>query len=426
MKQSYSVAEPLKISVIIPAYNLEKYIRECVESVQRQGMEDIEIICIDDASIDATRSIIMSMAEDDDRIKIINNEKNMGAAYSRNAGVKKAAGKYIYFLDGDDLIKEGMFERLFYLSEEYNLDILSFSGEAFVDPGLQDDNQEAYKKYRTDAYIRTGMYDGLYDGKDLFMAYMANDDITGNMVLQFIKRSFFIDNDLYMDEDIRYADDSPFGLYMCAKRAMCISDVYYRRRYREESAITSIPTLTKAESSMLSIIRDLRIWEDSKTNSYQNEQIVKFFWRMHQGLLNIYNSLDTSEKTQGLSVLDKHPMARYVFRYFFEKNSVFPGLTDIVLEDCKKSEKLILFGAGKVAKAVSEMLKNREITDYRVVVSKKQSMEQRFCNRVVYEVNEVRDELSESMVIVAVGRTYKDEIVGLLKDNGCKSILTLE
>ena len=91
----------IKVSVVIPVYNREREIKECIESVQRQTIRQIEIICIDDGSTDSTVSIIKKMKEEDDRISLIE-QKHAGPGAARNRGIELAQGEYMCFLDSDD------------------------------------------------------------------------------------------------------------------------------------------------------------------------------------------------------------------------------------------------------------------------------------------------------------------------------------
>ena len=91
-----------KITIILPVYNVEKYLVQSLESVIHQTLEDIEIICINDSSSDNSLTILEGYSRKDSRIKIINLSKNHGAGYARNIGLKQATGEYIMFLDPDD------------------------------------------------------------------------------------------------------------------------------------------------------------------------------------------------------------------------------------------------------------------------------------------------------------------------------------
>lgn len=92
---------PIKISVVIPVYNEEKYLAQCLSSVAKQTLKDIEIICVDDGSVDSSAQIISRFAEKDDRIRYIH-QSNSGAGRARNVGVAAATGEYIAFMDSDD------------------------------------------------------------------------------------------------------------------------------------------------------------------------------------------------------------------------------------------------------------------------------------------------------------------------------------
>jgi glycosyltransferase involved in cell wall biosynthesis len=94
-----------KVSVIIPVYNVEAYLRQCLDSVVNQTLKDIEMICVDDGSTDSSAEILKEYAKKDERIRVLT-QSNSGAGAARNAGLVSAKGKWLYFLDGDDFIDE--------------------------------------------------------------------------------------------------------------------------------------------------------------------------------------------------------------------------------------------------------------------------------------------------------------------------------
>ena len=116
----------LKISVIIPVYNVEKYLAECLDSVANQTLKDIEIICVNDGSTDNSLLILKEYASKDSRIKIIDKE-NEGLGYTRKAGLKIASGNYILFLDSDDKYNSNhSLEYLYDAIRKHDADILIF------------------------------------------------------------------------------------------------------------------------------------------------------------------------------------------------------------------------------------------------------------------------------------------------------------
>ena len=111
-----------KVSVIVPVYNVEKYLRKCLDSVVNQTLEDIEIICIDDGSTDSSGAILDEYAQKNKRIKVIH-KKNEGQSIARNIGINLAQGEYIGFVDSDDWISTGFYEKLYSEAIKYGADI---------------------------------------------------------------------------------------------------------------------------------------------------------------------------------------------------------------------------------------------------------------------------------------------------------------
>lgn len=111
-----------KVSIIIPVYNTEKYLSRCLNSLVKQTLHDIEIICINDGSEDNSLSILENYASSDERIVLID-QKNQGQSVARNRGIEIARGKYIGFVDSDDWVDDNYFEKLYCAAENNNCDI---------------------------------------------------------------------------------------------------------------------------------------------------------------------------------------------------------------------------------------------------------------------------------------------------------------
>lgn len=115
-----------RVSVIVPVYNAEKYLRECVERIVAQTLQDIEIIFVDDGSTDGSLSIIQEYAKKDNRIQIVKGEHRGGGA-ARNLGLEKATGDYLAFFDSDDLMELEMLEKAYNQAEKETADVTVFS-----------------------------------------------------------------------------------------------------------------------------------------------------------------------------------------------------------------------------------------------------------------------------------------------------------
>ena len=132
------------ISIITTVYNIENYIIECLESILNQTFNDFELIIINDCSTDNSLNIINSYAKKDKRIRIINNEKNMGCGMGRYIGISEAKGDYIAFIDGDDYVDKTYLEKLYNTSIEYDADITVSQSKIFIE--FDDNNKYGYQK----------------------------------------------------------------------------------------------------------------------------------------------------------------------------------------------------------------------------------------------------------------------------------------
>lgn len=113
----------VKISILVPIYNVEKYLRQCLDSLVNQTLKEIEIICLNDGSTDSSPDIIKEYAKNDSRIIIVN-KKNSGYGDSMNKGLKKATGEYIGIVESDDYIELNAFERLYDLASRFDADVV--------------------------------------------------------------------------------------------------------------------------------------------------------------------------------------------------------------------------------------------------------------------------------------------------------------
>lgn len=153
----------IDISVIVPAYNVEKYISSCLDSLLNQTKKEIEIIAIDDGSTDNTLNILNEYKRNNpNKIHVIS-QNNQGLSITRNNGIKLSTGKYISFVDGDDEIDTNLFKNLWDKLEEFPYDVVAFNVEIIypnkkiiVNPGITSDikdfNLDSKKKFLTDMY----------------------------------------------------------------------------------------------------------------------------------------------------------------------------------------------------------------------------------------------------------------------------------
>ena len=125
----------IKISFILPGYNVENYVLECIESILRQPIENIEIIYVDDKSTDKTLQICELFARKDQRVKVVVHEKNKGSYAARNTGLSLASGEWVVFIDPDDLVSPNFFSAIQPTLENSESDLVVYNYESFNDGG---------------------------------------------------------------------------------------------------------------------------------------------------------------------------------------------------------------------------------------------------------------------------------------------------
>ena len=219
------------VSVIVPIYNVEQYLTECLTSVCRLEFKSIEIICVVDGATDNSLQIAEEFALKDDRIMVIRQE-NSGISAARNTGMRYAAGRYIWFVDSDDMVTNTL-EQFIRRMEADDLDVLFFGADTFSD----EDCKAIMEKFR---YQRDGIYDPVMSGANALRMLQDNHEYHSNAYLQILRRSFLDENSLAFYEGIYYEDELfTFEVLQHAQRAAVINTTGYLRRVRKGSIMTS-------------------------------------------------------------------------------------------------------------------------------------------------------------------------------------------
>lgn len=230
-----------KLSVAIPVYNVERYLRECLDSVLGQSLKDIEVVCVDDASTDSTPAILAEYARRDPRVSVITNAVNLKTGSSRNIALGAIRGEYLYCMDGDDLIaRPTAFEELLAIADRENLDQLIFDADRFADDGLPSGLNDVAEKILSTRHLDESLCNRVMTGAEL-MALMKERRCYSCCLWRRIFRS-----DMIKKNGVRFIDriiheDTLFAILamLASKRAMAAALPYYRRRIRPGSIMTS-------------------------------------------------------------------------------------------------------------------------------------------------------------------------------------------
>lgn len=215
------------ISVIVPIYNVEKYLSQCLESIINQTYRDIEIICIDDASTDGSLNILREYAQKDTRIKVISNNQNCGVSNIRNQGLAIASGEYIHFVDSDDWIDKDLYKTMIDYIEEYNPQVICFSFSLY--------DQKKKKLISNYSYNGITQFKGLVNPQDNPLFFDNNE-----VVWKSLYNKNFLDSNNIKFTSLPCFEDTPFFIEVLlkAQKIFVTQEVfYYYRSNRKKSLI---------------------------------------------------------------------------------------------------------------------------------------------------------------------------------------------
>ena len=300
-KDSYSCA----ISVIMPCHNSAEYLSQSLESIAAQSFKAYELICIDDCSDDATPDILRNYAEKDQRIRFFKDrrlKKPNGPGQSRNVALKKAKGKYIYYMDSDDLLQPECFEILYETLEKNKLDLLLFEAKALYD---SHDLELKYPVYKT-LYHRNNKYLNAVSGECLFSQLSVNKDFIVQPCMQIIRRDVIKNNNISFPKLVRHVDEVySVKAILAAERAMCIPDPLFIRRVRWDSVTTKKRPLEdniRANIGVLSELMNISLLRENK--DYVLEALR---WRLNiikNRTAWLYKETNMDERKRILSLLN--------------------------------------------------------------------------------------------------------------------------
>lgn len=219
-----------KISVIIPVYNAEKYLENCVESVMKQTYKNIEIILINDGSTDGTLNRIKELAEKDNRVQVISRQ-NKGTLFTRLEGAKIATGEYVVYIDSDDYIDANLLSRLIEENEGINADI--------VQTDYIIENQIRGKKFKENNYYKNKTIVEKSNFKEIYNIFLTSYQYSG-ICAKLIKKDLL--NNIKFQKSVNMCEDLYVNLELIsqAKKILFIPEAYYHYMIRENSTCTNL------------------------------------------------------------------------------------------------------------------------------------------------------------------------------------------
>lgn len=222
----------LKLSVVVPVYNVEKYLPECLDSLINQTYKNIQIICVNDGSTDNSLEVLNRYKEKDNRIIVVD-KQNGGVSSARNAGIESSNGDYITFIDADDYVDLDAYKNCVNIINRNNADMLAFGF-------ISEPSHESYTPFVTDK-----LYDPLGCLENEFDTYCS-------VCYKVIRRSILVDENIRFFEDVSYGEDDLFSKMVMpnAKVVVGCSNAYYHYVSRGTPTEVKYPVEKKLVSAV--------------------------------------------------------------------------------------------------------------------------------------------------------------------------------
>lgn len=395
----------VKISVIIPVYNRERYIGECLDSVLSQTLKEIEIICIDDGSTDCSYDILMKYSNRYTNIAVLH-QNNQGAGVARNRGIEYAKGKYICFMDSDDYYaQEGALECLYTCAEENHVSVCGGNLSLIWPNGQMQKTSNWFSERKRYSFKEFGLSSN-------YTAYIFS--------LKLIRK-----NNIRFPAYKRF-EDPPFFLKIMAgaQEFYAVDELIYiyRHGHKElKSSLDMVIDLLKGIRDCFEIAKEngfIKMYDDHLKNI-----LSTYLWMIYPyigqrkiwELISIINEISMEWRGEYSEIFqNKESLEMYVAKKLKERNEL--------ICKCRKADKIIIYGAGE---AGQYFLKNYQ-KECKHIVGFAESRRDKEGIIAGYKVKEIQEYSRDALVIVAVGKQYMAEILENLEQKKFRNICCID
>ncbi|MBR2179778.1 MAG: glycosyltransferase [Selenomonadaceae bacterium] len=424
-----------KVSILIPIYNVEKYLRQCLDSVVNQTLKDIEIICINDGSTDNSLEIIKEFATKDSRIKIIN-KKNTGYGHSMNCGLEISQGEYIGIIESDDFADLNMFEVLYNHAKNSNAEIVRSNHFEQIDE---------HSKFIE--VLREDLYNQIFTPRLQDYYFFSRQVAVWSGIY---KRDFLSKNEINFTETpgASYQDISfAFKAFSCVDRLLLIKDAFVH--YRVDNPNSSV----KSKQKVYCIFDEfdeiekflLKRKEFYNPCRYIFESMIKF-----QRCEYHFSRIDDQFKFDFLQRMSKEfqkdNAAGYLNKNFWQEDK-WSDVQTLLLDEkeyfymlCRKIklsrmykndfiskiksfENIYIYGAGKVANYMLFELFRRHFSVKEIIVSQLENNPSFLEGIPVNVLEKSNFDREKDVILLALKEKDQPEILYKLSNEGCRNII---
>lgn len=376
----------VKISIIIPVYNSELYLEQCLDSIINQTLKDIEIICVDDGSTDHSLQILRRYRELDERFVVLT-QHNQYAGVARNNGLKKARGKYVLFLDSDDFFDGNMLEKLYHKAESDKTEVLVFDAFQYdnkLDEVVNTSWQVLRKRY---------LWEGIKAGKDIagqIFEFTLSAPWNKVFLREYVVKNALCFQPIPRTNDLYFV----YAAISCAERIGILNEKLLYYRDNNESSLQGsgecTPTVfLEAISGLEKYLKDRKLFEIYRESFERMALDVAF-----------YNLSNMKSKENYCLVADA--IKKELLHQLSYKDS---ALEVSFFHEIQSKKKIIIYGAGVIAKVLVNYLMyiyGYEKDNIKIVVSDLSRSVKQISGIEVVEFRSLPKEYANNLVVIAV------------------------
>lgn len=403
------------LSVIIPVYNTEKYLRECLDSVLSQKVENVQIVCVNDGSTDDSLSILEEYQRNNGQIVIISQE-NQGLSGARNTGIRNADGKYILFLDSDDMLHEHALEEIVSVLNNNDVEILLYDSDC-----IYETKRLKEIDYKDDYYHRKQSYGGPKSGQVMFAEQVENDDMCDSACLLAINRYWLSNRALFfrlgmLNEDCLFV----FQCLMLAEKVMHINRPLMIYRVREGSIMTSKSQYNNVKGRMICFMEMLSVLLEHSLSPRVAQAVAKFADVVMCNLKRLDSQMTLEERKKPVDFSPEEKLLAACMEVGVYRA---PGMSSRMLmlgfkERVKEADKIVIYGAGKIGMLVYHFLKDNRLSDkIEAFVVTKDAGDRKVAGIPLMNIDDRRVP-REALILISAGQNFQWDMLETARQNG--------
>ena len=287
----------MKLSIIIPVYNVEQYLQSCVQSVITQTYQNLQVILVNDGSTDLSGVLCDQLAQQDSRMQVVH-KKNGGLSDARNAGLKVATGEYVAFLDSDDvyLLNDGL-EQLMALAQAEQPDVLLFQA-VDVYP-----NHQSIRKAYDEAWIVS------HTGIEMFHQLVRTQSFNMSACFQLVRRNLLEQHQIYFEKGLLSEDvDWSLRLWRHVSKVRAINLPLYGYQHREGSISTTY-TIRNLHSYEYIFVKFVQLYKERVVNEATElywQTTMGYLAQMYTSCLYAYGQIASKDKSEAYAILKRY------------------------------------------------------------------------------------------------------------------------